>query len=251
MHHKKRWIIVVSLCVLAAVVGCYVFASIKNWENYEQQNARNLTSLRQKTDQALEKISQSKLKRDEKMQQFDQLSASLKESSGLCGNSLLFSWQQSLPANKTKVDDCQDQSKRFATLQSKLDVIIAHLKSEQELTSLIAAASNVKMNPGEADWPLILQQWSTAEEQLRKKNVTKTFESTKAKGIEKLQAIRAAWQALIDANKAKDRAKYEAAASSLSLSYGALSEITQSAETALVSLIASFNESYKDAFKKP
>lgn len=250
LRHKKQCIIVAILGI-AILAGMYVFASIKNWESYEQQNAHYMTDAQQKVDQALAKVGQDNLKSDEKMRQFDHLSAFLKEGDRRCESNFLFSWQQALPINGARIETCQNQSKRLSSLRSSLDIVTAHLKNEQELTALIVTASGAKANPGEAEWPIILEQWAVAEDQLRTKKVTKTFESTKAMGIGKMQAVRSAWQALIDANKAKDRAEYEAAAASLAQSYGALVEITQAAEVSLTPLVANFNQAYKEAFKKP
>ena len=246
---KKEWVIIGILLSILLVVGGFTLFSCYAWQKYENDYKSWHLDLRGQTERALKLPSKTLADRTEKLTTLQSLRYTAANGVNHCNAYQILHWQQGIDAVRQKLNKCQllaGPAKQFAI---DLQAITDHLASEKTISAILV---DVKMGDQieEAKWSEVTAHWDKIVKQLETQNVATTFVSSKKLAIEKVTLVTKAWRALIDANNAKDRSKYEVAVQDLTASYDGLAEIGGSAEKTLLPLLEKLRKSHEQSFVK-
>jgi hypothetical protein len=251
LHHRKSWVIGLSIVFICVLTALYIWGSVKAWDNFEEGNLTWYGQMKDRSKKVFVINVQNGADKVKKQQEFDALSATIQGESSRCNFIPLFSWQQSIQLNQERMQKCQQLVGKVRTFGKALDAALGHLHGEAKVALIISEAAKTTEEVTDTEWLAVAKQWANAETKLQKLSSVASFNTTKDLAVGKAKSIQAAWSALITANGAKDRAKYEEADAMLTQAYGTLDEITQSSETKLLPLIAELERSYNEAYKNP
>lgn len=245
-HRKATWW-ALGAAVVAVLVGVYIFFSFQVWSDLDKQSQARNSIVKGQLVAALNMKSTTEAEKLKKTTQIKAASEAINSQANTCEVPFLFAWQQSLGSNTEKLEQCKTTAAKLQKIKSSLDAVVIHIENEQMLSQLIAGVG-VSQQAGEADWPDIAKQWGDAETAMSKKAVAESFKSAQDLAKKQAGALQDAWQALIAANAAKDRAQYETAVATIAANYKSLGEVSQLSQAGLQPLIAEFELIYNKTF---
>lgn len=251
LSHRKGWFIGLGIGLVCVLGVLYIWGSVMAWESFEKGNLAWHDEMKERSKKVFSVTVKNQVEKAKKQQEFDDLMTTIQSKSDRCNFSPLFSWQQFIQVNKERMQKCQQLVSGVRTFGKSLSAVNDHLRSENNVAQIIRDAAQTNTEVDETKWPGVTKQWADAETKIQKLNVAGSFSATKDLAVSKAKSIQAAWNALIAANSAKDRAKYEEADAMLTQAYGTLDEITQSSEAKLLPLITKLEQAYSKAYKKP
>lgn len=155
----------------------------------------------------------------------------------VCHIHALVSWQTKLGKELDEArTDCNAMVQQVTQLQGPLKKVTTYTKDDNELAKILAAIPQ----PGElADdtWDKQIVVWQDAATAIEKLSVSTSFKPVKQSALTRINVVRDAWQAVIVANQAKDKAKYIAAQDGLARSLDGMNEISVVGEKELSGLV--------------
>lgn len=244
--YKKWWLLGgAGLTLLILGVG-YGILSQRYWSDYEQKNHHHYMSAREKIDTALAMKSSSSADQTKKLDAFEVANDTLDDTT-ICKVAPLYAWQGSLTKPKALAAECGSKATKVAAFQNRLEAVLHHLRGEAQLVKIISSVAPVD-EADESKWVGTLAAWRTVTAQVSSVDTSASVKSTQQVAKEKAEAVTAAWQALIAAHDAKDRAKYETALTDLTAAYGKLGDISSQSESSLNDLLKKLETNYHDAF---
>jgi len=246
MRYKKWWIIGGSVFAGLLILGGIIAWNILSWADYEQKYTSWHSQLRTKTDVALALPAKTPSDREKKRSSLGALGGIINEGKSHCDRYKIIHWQQFIPQVKERIDACNQIRERSGRFAIDMNIVVGYLDAEQGITRVLAKGIATKLDEG-----VMKQQpqvWLGIEKEVGVLDIPERFVPVRQLAVVKAAAVREAWQLLVAANDAKDRAKYEEATDKLAAAYGAFGEITDLSEKTFVPLVASLEKSYQQAF---
>lgn len=246
---KKTWLIGgVILLALGSLIGFVLFSRYA-WDKYENDYVAWHTNIESRVDRSFALSSSTADDRMKKLAALQSLNDDIKGGAKQCAAYGWLHWQKVIDAVEQKINKCKLLADRVGKFGNDLGIVTDHLLSDKA-TSLVIVDTHLANGVKESDLAAVKDHWAKVVASLEKQKVSKTFLSTNKLAIEKAKMVRDAWQAVLDANVAKDRSRYEASVNTLKSAYDGLAAIGVSSEKALLPLLDVTQKSYDQVFEK-
>jgi len=248
---RRRVIIIAAVTLVAVLIGAYAFWSVNTWGAYKTSYADWQKELRTSVDAAIALPVTTSSERTKKLSAFKNISTEIDSAKqSLCRLPTMIGWQRVIGTLHEREEACNQVVGRAGAFGEKMKATVGYLESEQALASAIAAmvaASNDKLT--EATWGSQVSIWQDGGKVIAKVALpTATFKPIKADAIEKAKAVELAWQELIVAHEAKDKAKYVEAQGKLAAAYDGLAGVATASGQVLSTLATSLQTAYAETF---
>lgn len=243
---RKWWLIGAATLVVLLVVG-FVGWSIYAWNDYKGQYEAWYGTLRSEARTAMDMNASSAAEKTKKLEALKRLQETAEQGNMRCGKYGWIHWQQFIGDIKGRIEGCHSKQQAASVFATDLKAVTGHLQGEVSVGAALAGAATGK-ETDESLWGQIADKWSKARGNVEKLQLALTMKAAQKAAEEKAAAIEAAWRALIAANAAKDRQKYEAALDQVATAYGSLNGVAEAAQAALRPLASKLETSYKRAF---
>ncbi len=242
---RSKWFFIALAVFLAALVGLYAWWSISSWNSYQTR----YTALRTVTEQQLGKAIDMKIEtteqRKEKLTALKNVAETLPTPSGdICQVGFATAWQGFIEDLKKKKEECNKGQAVLITLRSSLDKVVVHLESDRTLATLLSAAPVGGEIP-EADWTKQRDAWSGVAVTVRELQSDNDFAPVKQVAIDRMGGMVAAWEEVLAAHQAKDKARYIKAASTLAQAFDNLAAISQASTGELQKRVKDLESAYQ------
>lgn len=244
---KKFWFIS-GVTIVALLICVYLWLSFHVWAQLDEKANSSYSVIGQKATAILAMSTKTTEDKIKKRTALVDLSTTIKQAKDDCKVEPLYSWQQIISVNNDKMLSCKqlfDNPEKFA---NSLDEVTAHMKNAEQVAGIISKAAKAQDSVPEDEWAATQKQWADAEKSLSEMKIEKSFSKTKKLAVDKVHAIQIAWQKIIVANQAQDRAQYEQATQSLTTAYGGVKDIADSSNESLEPLIENLDKAYRNAF---
>lgn len=226
---RKQIIVGLISLALIGVAGLYTWSSIASWRSYESRLLDEQQAYESLKDQALQgKTPTSRL---EAVQKLDD---KLERRNELCTVNPLYGWQSWLiPALKDGVKKCTDKVKQLNAVAKPLSVLRDYLEAEAKIREIMSSlASDVAFS--ENNWKERgLQRVTLAKKALNDLRASTESDELRNQALGLVTATEKAWQALIAASDAKDKAAYLAASEQVIKSYAEFSALADTSDDIL------------------
>lgn len=163
----------------------------------------------------------------------------------LCKTSSLTSWQRVISPVGSLIEQCQTEVAAINELVNKLNSVVSYLENEYALGDIFKNSTSLKSEQEEADWEASANIWKLVCTNIESLKVADEFIETKQTAKAAADGIYVAWQELLNAHKAEDRARFNGARSALVLSYDRLAEIQVVSEDRLNKLTDNLESTYQ------
>lgn len=221
--HQQLCVFVVISVTVIGLIGTYSFWSLKTWEAYRLSYGAWQKELRTDTDTAVTLPTANQAQRSQKTAALEGISSDIIAAKrSLCAIHVMVRWQVIIIALKEREDTCHRVVETASSLGEKIQTTTKYLENEQVLVGIITAASNSQASTTEATWQSQVETWGIAVEAIKKMSVEPAFIPVKDGTLSATQSVATAWQNIVVAHKAKDKAKYVEAQTRLADAYDAL-----------------------------
>lgn len=238
MHSKKRLVIFVGIFLVLVLAVAYTLWSKQTWDAYrptytqqEQDIKTDLTTVataKVTTAEERTKVLAHLVTLTDKIATTDQ---------AVCHIHPFLAWQAKLgKALAAAQADCSAMVSRVAQLQAPLKKVTTYTKNDNELAAILAGIPQTG-ELADDTWDKQVLLWQDCASAIDKLSVGTDFVPVKQSALTKVSAVRDAWQAVIAAHQAKDKAKYVAAQGGLAQSLDGLNEISVTSEKELSGLV--------------
>lgn len=169
------------------------------------------------------------------------------EQGAVCSVNSLLAWQQKVVSeyNNARLA-CQKMATNTVAFQQRLSMVMSYISDDQSLAKIITKTSP-KGELTDETWANQVAVWNEAIAAAEKLAVSSVFKPTKQQAIDRMAAVKLAWQDVIAAHLAKDKGKYVAAYDKLATSYDGLSEIAVVSEKNLADISGALNGEFVKA----
>jgi hypothetical protein len=243
---SKKYLIIASLVLAAFLVGGYILWSKQVWAQYTDIYVKWHQELNTEI-KAVSGLPTTTVKeQDALLDRLDGMSQRISsQQAALCATTPLVQWQQRvISAYESAQNDCQKKMTAVVSFQKQLDSVIAYIKNDQELAKILATATPAG-ELADGVWGDQVSMWSKAIDSTGKLAVSAAFKPTQQQALDRMTAVKVAWQELIAAHQLKDKAKYVEAQNTLGASYDGLNSIMVDSEKRLLVLSSSLNSAYE------
>jgi len=242
-------LIIAIIAGVVLLVAVYAFWSKYTWDEYETRYTGWHSSTRGQVGDAFALPATTDKERNNKLSALKKASdAIITAKSSLCSVNNLVGWQRFIGALHNREKKCQEMMGAAATFAEKTKGAIGYLESEKALTAIISSIPSQKPELVESDWAAQAAAWHAAAGKVDTLAANANFAPVKQVAQITTKKIDAAWQEIIAANAAKDKARYLKAQSQLADSYGTLGDITGVSTKQLKTLLDPLQLAYKAAF---
>lgn len=245
---RYRWLFI-GIAGGLIVFCSYFLYSLYEWGQYESRYKDWRASIKSQTDQAFALSSSDPKARAAKLAALKKISDRLATTrSTACQVNRLIEWQHILKSLEDRQDQCNQVAHSLDNFKKSLDQINSYLTEENALGSIFAALPPAKDQLAEDEWQAYGTAWHSAAENATKLSTQGAFMQTRQVAVSTLQGIDAAWQEVLAAHAAKDKARYTKAEAALIQAYSSLESIKSTSEVQLDALVKSLQNFYKIAF---
>lgn len=242
---KSKWFRIgapIALVVLS--VSLYVLWSVNTWNNYQTR----FTGLQNNAQSTIKSALGLKVETsEERIKKVDALKAARdalpEDKDALCQVSPLVDWQNFVGNLREQKEKCSETKALLVDLRGALSKIIGYLDSEHALAKALSALP-AGGEVAEGEWIKHRDGYMAVLKSVSDLQVSGDFASVKQTATERLTAAVAAWEEILAAHDAKDKARYTKAAAALAASYDGLSVIGATSTDRLQPLVNSFKEGY-------
>lgn len=247
-RHRIVAIIIASVIVLTAA---YVLWSKYTWNEYEADYTAWRSSTHGQLDKALALPVKTAQERSGKFLALKDVSNTITTAQdSLCKVNAIVAWQQFIKPLGEQTADCNAMITAAGSLNESLKKAILYLENEKSLADILDVVHGDKTELAEGDWNAQAAAWHMALEKTDKMMVSEAFAPTKKVARDTIKSIDDAWQAVMAAHKAKDKAAYIKAQTLLVQTYGALGNILDSNTKQLKTLLDPLQAQYNAVFKQ-
>lgn len=243
---SRRLTIILTIVLLVVIgVGLYVWQSATAWSAYERRLTAEQATYTQLQAAAMTGTA------EERLQAIRKLDDKLADRGKLCHVDTLYAWQATVvPVLRDGVESCQSAAKQLNALADPLGALRDYLDTTEQVSEIIA-----ELTPS---GPLTETNW--AKQGLEKaRQAQKSIETLQVSGKDAKELVEQAkglsdrlakaWQELLSANEAKDKAAFITANADVAKAYvdfagladTADAQITEKAEKALKAASAATN----------
>jgi len=251
MSPKRRRVIIAAISGLVLVlVAVYTFWSMNTWSVYKTTYESWQKELRNDVDAAMALPGTTANERAKKLTAFKSISSTItKTQQSLCRTPAIITWQHVIGELRHRQEVCAQIINKADSFGKKMQTTNSYLENEQTTANTIEkalVASEGKVT--EATWNSQVAIWQDAGKAIRNLSSEAAFTPIKASALEKIKVLESAWQELIAAHTAKDKAKYTEAQGKLTIAYEALSSLSTVSVEQLTKLADSLQSAYAQAF---
>lgn len=245
MH--SRWFIIGG-CVSAVVVALatYGWWSTTIWNSYENQ----YVSVQKRIDtQLVAAFSLQSDTRDEKrvkLSELSKLQADLETNNSLCSQNKLVDWQQRVISEYAKRNEkCKEVQSLVASFEGQLQGVVEYLQNEHALAAIFASGPQ-QTEVSEGEFEEQLQAWRALAESVKGTSSVESFSAVKQSAMDTTGDVVKAWEEVIAAHQAKDKARYIKATQELAASYDKVENIAAVSTVELTKMATSLKEAYQN-----
>ena len=247
---SKKTRIIIGGIVLALIVGGYMLWSKHAWAQY----AASSTQWHQGIESDIKTLTELPVasSKDEdallvRIKQVTQRIASDQDS--VCEVNPLVKWQrQFIKGYSSAISACQKMSANITLFQKQLNVAADYMKDDQALAKIITTI-NPPGELAEDTWEKQATAWGEAVKAVTDLSVSQAFKPTQQRAVEKMTAVKIAWQELIAAHQLKDKAKYVDAQNKLGTTYDGLNDVSTDSKKNLTGITDSLSAAYTESFQ--
>lgn len=246
---SRKYLIITGLVPVLIISG-YMLWSKQVWEQYTPSYAQWQQDVKLNIKTITTLPTTNSTEQDVLLKRLESVSHRItSEQSSICDITALVKWQQQfiLKYGNAQIA-CHKRTADIVSFQKQLDVMIAYLKNDQELAK-IAITVTPSAEISDDAWENQVAGWSEAIDATKNLSVSATFEPTRQRAVERMSAVKVAWQEIIAAHQLKDKAKYIAAQDKLGVGYDGLNDIVVDSKKNLADLSSSLNNAYVRSFK--
>jgi hypothetical protein len=238
IHSKKRLIIFAGVLLVLVLAVAYSLWSKQTWDVYrptytQQEQAikidlATVATAKVTTPEERTEVLAHLVTLSEKIATTDQ---------AVCHIHPFVAWQAKLgKALAAAQADCSAMVSQVAQLQTPLKKVTTYTKNDNELATILAAIPQTG-ELADDTWDKQVVLWQDCASAVDRLSVGSDFAPVKQSALTKVNAVRDAWQAVIAAHQAKDKAKYIAAQGGLAQSLDGLNELSVTSEKELSGLV--------------
>lgn len=230
---NRKLLVIVGIVLILVVTVLASFLSFKNWENYQNNYNQFFISAQKDLNNEIDRIiKNTDDSASEKLAKVIELNSQLTdESNAICQTTDLYNWQKIINSVNTEIKNCQKEKDELSNKLELIKTITNYLENEHKLSNIISnAISQTNKNNSPEKWHLIEAFWRKAISDIEKLETSQEFNSTKKLSLDYLDKIADNWETLSQANKDKDRQKFEKAQEDLVVTYSDLSKLAKSSE---------------------
>lgn len=229
-RRPSKRVILPAVCVAVVLVGgIYTWQSLSTWRDYEA---------RLKNEQAeYSRLKQTALNGDttsKRLSAVRSLDNTLAERSDLCYMNPLYSWQSAVvPVLKNGMKQCTDKVKQLSRVAAPLSELRDYLDSAEQVKKVVA-----QLVPSETfnekNWATNgLQQAQDVQSQVEKLGGTGDVKKLNDEAKQHADALVTAWEGLVKANEAKDKAAFVTASAAVLKAYADFAGLADTADEAI------------------
>lgn len=185
------------------------------------------------------KLIDTKLSSNDKVKAFDELEKSItKAESDVCSTeSKNIMYGLSNAKNR-----CDDVKKKLSNIKTSAQNIAESAKDDQTLAQVLAPIKTADATSPAKQ----LEAWTTVSTNVTKVTTSNASNSIKKQLTDISSAYKTAWQELVDADKAQNKANYDAAVKKLDTAKDALSKVASDQTTAFKTSLTQFKQAVGD-----
>jgi hypothetical protein len=247
---KGKLLISITLLTLVVGVGSYSLWSKQVWSQYVPRYTTWFTAIKTDIDMVQKlpsSTTEEKAKLAADLEALDKRLASQQDE--ICTVTPLVGWQSRMIASgAAALDTCKEMTTNIKNFQAQLHVIVVYIRDDEVLARSLRDAPQMDELKEDA-WSNQPAAWSKVLKNIQVMTPSDPFKPTQQRAVEKVTAIKTAWEALNSANQSKDKAKYTAALKTLGVSYDAMDEIALTSETRMNELSNELQTRYQNAFR--
>jgi hypothetical protein len=245
LFSSRRWVIGLIVTLLLLFASIYIWWSVSSWSGYENRYATFRQTEKKELQAALDMKTDTKDQRAAKLSALATSVKKLPSDDSLCGISSLIGWQRILAGElKKREEACYKVQSNLIALRGSLDKVVEYLESEHALAKLLAVVP-AGGEVSEAEWPKQAEAWTAVAKNIEGLQVSGEFDTVKTTTKSAVSAIVAAWNEVLAAHQAKDKARYLKATAALYTAFDGLETIPRSDTDKLRSLLQPVIEQYK------
>ena len=233
--------------VVVALITAYILWSASSWSQIEARSSNYRNSIKNDMSSALSLPANTAEARESKRDTLKNIADKItNDGKGVCQVHGLLQWQQGMAYAKPKLEDYERVVSRLGEFEVSLHGALEYLDHEKQLSSIFASVSKTDKFTYK-DFSAQLAAWQSAELALEKIAANASFDPVKSEAVNVAKAVVASWQAVIAANEAKDKKKYEEAVAGLAASLKGIERISALGTERFDPLARTLEEKYKAA----
>lgn len=248
--HRFTWIVacVVFLLVGAGVV--YAAFSVQYWKSYDNNKTTAKVILREDIDKVFAVKANSEQDRKAMLHSLKLIHEKTQRYNEHCQSQIFYKWQEVLPAIAKTTQACYDAGRSVVDMGNQIAELVAYVAVREHLALSITELVNATNTVEESQWDEMSDRWKKLTETLKESDASETSRLEVKSLQENASAIAATWGELSQANKVKDRSKYEAATAKLTELYANFDAISVTQVETTEALIAKVDMSYQKMLKQ-
>lgn len=170
------------------------------------------------------------------------------DNSTICSLHPLMQWQTTLASDlRQRQLKCQQVTTGVAAFNELQARAINHLEFDRALVAVLQSTPGGEEFADTA-WADQMAVWANTAKEIGSLEVGADIEPVRQRAVSAATEVRDAWQEVIASSDAKDKVRFAAAKDKLSVSYGALNDITTDSERALARTAIDLQRAYNEAF---
>lgn len=237
LRSKKRIAVLVAMLVVVISIGCYGLWSKQTWDAYQPAYMQQHQNLKNDINKLVQAPTATPEDRTAILKGLESVSRQTDVSSQRqCQVSPVVAWQAKVWRNlEAAQDNCATTMTSATKLGSPLQKVTAYIQDDNKLAAILATAPQ-SGELADSTWEAQVASWQKMITDIEGTTVSPAFVSVKTLAATRTTAVKDAWQAVIAAHQAKDKAKYLAAQDDLARALDELNEITITSEKELTPL---------------
>lgn len=249
---SKKRLIIIGVIVLALSVGGYILWSKHVWAQYAASSTQWHQGIKSDITTLTELPVASSKDENALLVRIKQVSQRIaSDQASICDVNPLVGWQrQFIEGYGSAISACQKMSANVTLFQKRLTVTADYMKDDLALAKIMTTV-NPPGELAEDTWDKQVAIWAEAVKATGDLSVSPAFKPTQQRAVEKMTAIKAAWQELVAANQLKDKTKYLDAQNKLGTAYDGLNDVRTDSEKSLTSVTDSLSDAYDKSFQQP
>ena len=249
LHTKKSWVILSAASLFVLLLLGYVIYSAQAWQNYDKNYQNQQSALKSDINSALALPMTQPVDRNTKLAQLESITIKLKKQQEIgCRVDTLTNWQTSISSLGDMQKQCKSAISKLDKLINTLDATTSYLGQEHKLANSLSSMVKLSAQSDETTWSALASSWHDYRAKISGLKSSGSFESTKKVTDTVVASIDAAWQELLAAHVAQDKARFVKASSSLGFAYGSLGTIAAENNKQVLLLDQQLSRDNKAAF---
>ncbi|MBC7868967.1 hypothetical protein H7X69_02190 [Candidatus Saccharibacteria bacterium] len=246
---KKAWLVVGAATVLFVLALGYLLYSLQIWRNYEQDYQVWQTTTKNDLSTVLSLPMTSSKEREQKLAKLKAIAVDLNtQQANMCRISPLTGWQANFNGIETVQKQCNTVTSKVKGFITELGVTTAYLTDERILANSLATLTSQPTQPDEKTWAQVAAVWHKFGVEITAMKPDVSFKSTNKVAVTVVTGIDTAWQELLAAHSAQNKARFVTAQAGLAAAYNTLGTITAENDKQLSLLDKKLSQAYSAAF---